>query len=529
MQRVASISDKILTLEQLLVVREEIARAGETLVQCHGCFDIVHPGHIRHLLFAAAQGDRMIVSITADAFVNKGPDRPMFTHDLRAENLAALAFVDWVYIHHEPTAIELLGDVKPDVYIKGAEYATADDQRFIDERDVVEANGGRIVFSSGDVVFSSTSIVESIQKVSRPDPDIAQLAELAKTHDFSTAGIGRALDSAKGKRVVVVGETILDTYTHCQWPEIADEHPMLSLKPVSSEHFDGGAAIVAQHLAALGTQPVLCTPIPRGFDARLFIDRMNDRGIDVIPIEVDGEMPEKKRFVVGRDKVMKLDCTSSFHLDASQQLNVVEQIRSVADLDCLVMTDFGLGLFGGGFAKGLCQSLRDQVELIVGDVSGARSSLLNMLGTDVLCPSVVELRLAMNDHDMSVTDLARRLIAKTKTAVIIVTLGGDGLVIVSAADEIRLPAMSHDPIDVLGCGDALLAGVCASMLGGGGVVESAYIGSVAASIAGSVMGNVAVGRMELIARSQSLGAQFAHSLAQIEAKLPMVKAGEPIL
>ncbi len=529
MQRGTSISDKILTHEQLVRVREEIVSAGKTLVQCHGCFDIVHPGHVRHLQFAAAQGDRLIVSITADAFVKKGPDRPMFTHALRAENLAALVFVDWVYIHHEPTAVELLRDIQPDVYIKGAEYATADDQRFIDEREVVEANNGRVVFSSGDVVFSSTSIVESIQKVSRLDPEVAQLAELAKTHDFSTGSIACALDNAKGKRVVVVGETILDTYTHCQWPEIADEHPMLSLKPVWSEHFDGGAAIVAQHLAALGTQPILFTPIPLDFDARPFIQRMNDRGVDVMPIEVEGEMPEKKRFVVGRDKVMKLDCTSCFVLDAHQQQRVIEKVRLLAGLDCLVLTDFGLGLLGNGLAENLCQTVRDRVGLVIGDVSGARTSLSSMLNADVLCPSETELRLAMNDHDKPIVDLARRLLAKTGAGVIVVTLGVDGLVIISANNEVRLPALSHDPIDVLGCGDALLAGVCASMLGGAGLVESAYIGSLAASIAGSVMGNVAVGRAQVLNRSQSLGAQYAHSRAEIEAKQLVSKASEPIL
>ncbi len=528
MQRGASISDKILTLEELIVVRKEISRAGETLVQCHGCFDIVHPGHIRHLQFAVAQGDRLIVSITADAFVNKGPNRPMFTHDLRAENLAALAFVDLVYIHHEATAVELLGDVKPDVYIKGAEYATADDQRFHDERKIVESNNGRVVFSSGDVVFSSTAIVEAIQKVSRPDPDIEQLAELSKKHDFSTPSIGRTLDAASSKRVVVVGETILDTYTHCQWPEIADEHPMLSLKPISSEQFDGGAAIVAQHLAALGTRPVLYTPIPKSFDARPFIERMNEQGVEVMPIVVDGLMPEKKRFVVGRDKVMKLDCTSSFQLDTQQQQLVVKQVLSLSDVECLVLTDFGLGMLGNGLAESLCASLRDQVGLIIGDVSGVRSSLLNMRGADVLCPSETELRLAMNDYDSTVVDVARGLIAKTQSVVVVVTLGGDGLVIVSGDDEIRLPALSHDPIDVLGCGDALLASMCASMLGGGGLVESAYVGSIAAAIAGSVMGNAVVGKSQVITRGQSFGAQFAHSVAQIEANMLAANAGEPI-
>ncbi len=530
MLRSDSISNKIVTLDQLIRIRRGLRDDGVRVVQCHGCFDIVHPGHIRHLQFAAAQGDRLIVSVTADAYVNKGPDQPMFTHDLRAENLAALAFVDWVYIHHEPTAVSLLGEIKPEIYIKGAEYASKNDPRFADERAIVESNNGRVVFSSGDVVFSSTAIVESIQKTSRADPDVAQLTKLAQQYDFSTSCIGRIFDQAKGKRVVVVGETILDTYNHCQWPEIAEEHPMLSLRPVSSEQFDGGAAIVAQHLAALGLRPVLCTPISNGFDACPLMDRMDGLGVEMLPIEVDAPMPEKQRFLVGRDKVMKLDCTHQFELDAEQRSRVVEQVCAIADLDGLVLTDFGLGLFADDWAGVLCDSVRDRVALIAGDVSGVRSGLLSMKHGDVLCPSEAELRQAMNDHHSTIVELAHRLLYETKSRAILVTLGRDGLAIVTGEDQVvRLPALSHDPVDVLGCGDALLASMCASMLGGAELVQSAYVGSVAAAVAGAVVGNVPVGAAQVIARGQSLGAQFAHCVSQIGHKSTPTQAEQRII
>lgn len=172
---------KVVSAEQLGALRPTLAARGQTLVQCHGCFDIVHPGHIRHLRFAAAQGDRLVISVTADAFVNKGPGRPMFSHDLRAENMAALEFVDWVVIHHAPTATDLLKVVRPDIYIKGAEYAINGDPRFAEERGIVESFGGRVLFSSGDVVFSSTSLVESIRAGSEEDrPSIPMRAVAAR-------------------------------------------------------------------------------------------------------------------------------------------------------------------------------------------------------------------------------------------------------------------------------------------------------------------------------------------------------------
>lgn len=531
MQQNRTTPSKIVSDTQLLEIRSELKNQGESLVQCHGCFDIVHPGHIRHLQFAASQGDRLIVSITADAFVNKGPGRPMFTHQLRAENLAALEFVDWVYIHHAPTAVDLLEMTKPDIYIKGAEYAQANDPRFIDEREIVENNNGRVVFSSGDVVFSSTSIVESIQKSSRPDPDMSALTLLLQKHDLSTSNLHRLLKNAAGSKVLVVGETILDTYTHCRWPEIADEHPILSLRPYQSQQYDGGAAVVAKHLSELGACPVLCTPVPTDFDAQPFIDRMNACGVEVIPIEVDGQMPEKKRYLVGRDKVMKLDCTMQMELTDRQQSMVMSKIETQSsDLDAAILVDFGLGFFDRGLSTQVAQTLRDRVQFMAGDVSGVRSCLESIAGADVLCPSESELRRTMNDQDSPVEEVASRLIVRANAQAVVVTRGSNGLVVITRQGQVwSLPALSYDPIDVLGCGDALLASMTMGMLGGAGVVESAYIGSLAASVAGSMIGNEPVGFAQVMSRSQALGAQLACCASPIELKMASNAAERAII
>ena len=109
-------SRKICSLESVLALRDAARREGRTVVHCHGCFDIVHPGHVQYLQFARSQGDVLIVSLTADPQVNKGAARPLIPEDLRAANLAALECVDYVYVNPDPTAVELLGQLRPDVY-----------------------------------------------------------------------------------------------------------------------------------------------------------------------------------------------------------------------------------------------------------------------------------------------------------------------------------------------------------------------------------------------------------------------------
>ena len=88
---------------------------GKTVVHCHGCFDIVHPGHIQHLQFAKSLGDILVVTVSADLQVNKGINRPLIPDDLRAGSLAALECVNHVYVNADPTAVEILQQLKPDI------------------------------------------------------------------------------------------------------------------------------------------------------------------------------------------------------------------------------------------------------------------------------------------------------------------------------------------------------------------------------------------------------------------------------
>ncbi len=158
----ADFQQKIVELEELLEAVQTQRAGGKTIVQCHGCFDIVHPGHIRYLEFARRQGDVLVVSLTGDLDVSKGDQGPYIPQELRAENLAALLFVDYVYINPSPTAEDVLAKLKPDVYVKGREYQHATDPGFLAEKSVVDGYGGRIIFSSGEIVFSSTALIESV-------------------------------------------------------------------------------------------------------------------------------------------------------------------------------------------------------------------------------------------------------------------------------------------------------------------------------------------------------------------------------
>ncbi len=138
--------------------------SGQKVVWTNGCFDLLHAGHVRSLRDAKALGDILVVGLNSDVSVrgNKGDARPIVNQDDRAEVIAALDMVDYVTIFDEPTPIEALGRLRPDIHCKGAEYA--DGSRPFLERDTVEAYGGQIRFLPFHPGRSTTDLIQRILK-----------------------------------------------------------------------------------------------------------------------------------------------------------------------------------------------------------------------------------------------------------------------------------------------------------------------------------------------------------------------------
>lgn len=507
---------KILTKSALLERRDLARAAGRRIVHCHGCFDIVHPGHVRHLRQAKALGDILLVSITGDGGVNKGAGRPLIPEELRAENLAALDFVDWVHVEHRPTATELLSEVRPDIYVKGREYEFNNDPRFRAERDAVERHGGRVIFSSGDVVFSSTALINAMEQ--SVDPFHQRLSQLASAPELAGPELFSLLGRMRGKRIVVVGESILDTYVLCDRPDIAGESPVMTLRPLENRHYDGGAAIIARHAAALGARPILITAIDDSEQSEAFRRRMIAEGVEVRAITTRTPMPEKQRFLVGAQKVMKLDLVEPYVLDASEHALLmgmaVEATRSGGSAggggcDCAIIADFGLGLLTPATLHRMCGALREHVGILSGDVSGRRSSLSAMRSMDLLCPSEAEVRDTFRLHAEGLPLVAWRLLEETDSRRAIVTMGPEGLIAFDRLAGVpesdgrseawltrlkaeHVPALSPFALDPLGCGDSLLTTATLALASGGSLLAAAFLGACAASCQAQRIGNVPI-------------------------------------
>ena len=159
------VSGKILTLEALAARLRVRRQEGQTVVHCHGCFDLMHIGHIKHLQAARRMGDSLVVTVTPDEHVGKGEGRPVFGQDLRAESLAALACVDFVAINRWATADETIRLLRPHYYVKGQEFEgrVAHRPRLAAEIEALHEVGGQMRFTH-EVVFSSSAILRKLRR-----------------------------------------------------------------------------------------------------------------------------------------------------------------------------------------------------------------------------------------------------------------------------------------------------------------------------------------------------------------------------
>ena len=151
---------KIKTLEELRAIIGQHPRERK-VVMCHGTFDVVHPGHIRHLIYARDKGDVLVVSLTCDAHVSKANMRPFVPEELRAMNLAVLEVVDYVVIDPNPTPVKSLDKIQPDYFVKGYEYVEGEaNPKTQEEKKTIESYGGEFIFTPGDIVYSSSAIIQ---------------------------------------------------------------------------------------------------------------------------------------------------------------------------------------------------------------------------------------------------------------------------------------------------------------------------------------------------------------------------------
>lgn len=506
----ARFAHKIVTIEQLLQRLGPFPRS-RRVVMCHGTFDVVHPGHLRHLLYSKSKGDVLVVSLTADVHVMKGDLRPYVPQDLRAASLAAYEFVDFVVIDLNPTPVSNIATFKPDFFVKGYDYSSAiSNPKTEEERATVNSYGGQMIFSPGDFVLSSSRLIRSAP----PDIRFERLLSVMERVKVTFDDLRRTLTSIAGTSVCVLGDTIVDSYTRCSLIGGQTKTPTISVLFESKEHFVGGAGIVAKQLAAAGGRVKFLTMLGDDELGRFVVRDLTNAGVDVMPI-IDETRPttDKNAILVDQYRLLKVDTLDNRPIERAVKDQFVSHLVS-SPSDINVFSDFRHGIFNRTSIPDFVGALpAEAFKVADSQVASRWGNITEFVGFDLITPNEREARFSLGDQDSNLRVLASNLYDAAQCAVLVLKLGDRGCMTYKRAMPedlggwFQLDAFTTSLVDAVGAGDALLAYAALVLKLTGSPEQAAILGSIAAACECEVDGNVPVStktvlnRIDLIERS----------------------------
>jgi rfaE bifunctional protein kinase chain/domain/rfaE bifunctional protein nucleotidyltransferase chain/domain len=488
------LSAKIKSIDELCAIIGTRPRA-KSVIMCHGTFDIVHPGHIRHLMYARDKGDVLVVSVTSDQHIAKANFRPYVPETLRAMNLASLEMVDYVIIDTEPKPLRNLRQIQPDFYAKGFEYVNGSiDPRTQEEIDVLESFGGRPIFTPGDVVYSSSAIID------RTPPNIGaeKLHLLMEAEGIDFARLREAVSALGKAHVHVVGDTIIDVYTYTELIGSNAKTPTFSVRYDREERYVGGAGIVAKHLRAAGAD-VTFTTLLGGDDLGLFaLDDLTNAGVKVNAI-VDTTRPTtcKNAFISSGYRLLKVDKLDNRSINGKALAQMIEHTRETPS-DALIFSDFRHGIFNHQTIPELTAAIPPGVFRVADSQVASRwGNILEFKDFDLITPNEKEARFSLGDQDSVIRPLALKLYREARCKTLILKLGERGMItyreVESPEKNVRaffaIDSLTHDALDPVGAGDALVSYATLALATGSGPVIGSILGAVAAARECEIDGN----------------------------------------
>lgn len=488
------IKSKIHDLASLAGIIDSLKTGGKTIVHCHGVFDLLHIGHIRHFEEAKAKGDILVVTLTCDKFVNKGPNRPAFSESLRAEALAALESVDYVAINHAESAVPAIQAVKPNLYVKGPDYANrpaGTPGKLSTEEQVVKDLGGKLVFTE-DVQFSSTNLLNRFFPQFSPDIN-KYLEDFRAKH--SLEDVLGAFEKAKKLKVLVIGETIIDDYHYVEAIGKSGKEPVLVTRSISSEQFGGGIIAIANHVAGFCDEVGLLSTLGTVDSFESFARERLKKNVKPTFLFQKGRPTIRKLRYLDHYLVQKL--FEIYFIDDSEQipseqkefLTVLEKL--IKDYDVVVVADYGHGLLGKHAIELLCSKSKF---LCVNTQANAGNRGLHTISlyprADYAAISEGELRLETRAREGEISLMIEAVKTRFDCPLIMITRGKNGIMCFSDKGGVAEgPGFTQSFVDRVGSGDAVLSVTSPLAAVGASPEILAFVGNLAGSEAVKTVGH----------------------------------------
>lgn len=501
---------KIKTPEELREIIKARPRK-KKVIMCHGVFDVVHPGHVRHLIYAKNKADILVASVTADRHINKGQYRPHVPQDLRAANLAAFEMVDFVIIDRNATPLENLALLQPDFFAKGYEYNASNlNPGTAKEMEVIATYGGEMLFTPGDIVYSSSSLINLAPPMIRSET----LLTVMERYGVTFGDLRATLQNMAGHTVHVVGDTIVDSLTTCAMIGGQTKTPTISVLFENRKDFVGGAGIVAKHIKAAGANVIFSTVLGDDAFGQFARADLAEAAVDTRAY-IDKTRPtvNKNAIVVDGYRLLKVDTLDNRSIGDGILASLTDEIASVQS-EAVVFSDFRHGIFNRRTIPMLIDAIPEG-RFRVGDsqVASRWGNITDFQGFDLITPNEREVRFALADQDSPLRLLASNLYDAAKCKLLMLKVGSRGVLTCTSDNHealdsfFSLDSFVDRVVDAVGAGDGLLAYSTLAMLVSNSPAQATILGSIAAACVCENEGNVPVKREDVIAKIDAIEQQ----------------------
>jgi bifunctional ADP-heptose synthase (sugar kinase/adenylyltransferase) len=432
--------------------------------------------------------------VTPDRFVNKGPNRPAFNEELRAEAISALDCVDYVAINKWPMAVETIRCLRPNFYVKGAEYkdATKDSTGGITlEEQAMNSVSGDLVFTE-DITFSSSRLVNRYLPVFPREVSDYLAAFSAR---YGPGDVLRYLEAARSLKVLVVGEAIIDEYHYCEAIGKSSKEPMLAVRHLSEEKFAGGILAVGNHVASFCDRVGLVTSLGSRHSQEEFIRSKLKPNIEATFLcRKDSPTIVKRRFVESYffTKLLEVYEMNDGALDDGGDRTLCSALSDLLpEYDVVIVVDFGHGMLSKDAVGLLTERSRF---LAVNAQSNAGNLGYHTISryprADYVCVAEKEIRLEARDRqgDLKgmIREVGRRLICER----VAVTRGRFGCLCYSDKEGfVEVPALATEVVDRMGAGDAFFSVTALSVAQDAPMEVVGFIGNAVGAQAVATVGH----------------------------------------
>jgi rfaE bifunctional protein kinase chain/domain/rfaE bifunctional protein nucleotidyltransferase chain/domain len=504
-QKPTHFSSKIKPLDELLSIVTPHPRA-KRVVLCHGSFDIVHPGHLRHLMYAKERGDILVACLVCDEHIGKSKLRPSIPEDIRAINLAALEFVDYVVVDRNDSPLEILRKLRPDFFAKGFDYFEGGiPGKAKEEIAIVESYGGEVLFTPGEAESSSLGIPESFS----PKLGAAKLLLLMDSEGIGFQDLYDAIKKFADVKVHVVGDTIVDSYSYCRMQGGVSKTPTMSVQFEREVNFAGGAAIVSRHMKQAGAQVIFSTVL--GDDPlKSFVIKELQESEVVNNAVIDRTRPtiQKSTFIASGYHLLRVGKVDNRIISNKIRDELLEAVRSTP-ADIVVFSDFRHGIFNRTTIPLFLEAVpKNALKIADSQVASRWGNILEFQGCDLITPNEKEVRFALGDQDSVVRPLARELYTRANCKCLIMTMGERGILTYRGAADRQeffiVDSFADHVVDAVGAGDALLSYSSLAFYVTGSEAIASILGSIAAAVACEREGNIPVTPEDVMGKLASI-------------------------